>query len=66
MPPAITKKMSDTVISIISTPAFKQWLMDTQGITPAADSSPAAFERIHLADIKRWGEIVKMSGAQVD
>ena len=66
MPPAITKKMSDTVISIISTSAFKQWLMDTQGITPAADSSPAAFERIHLADIKRWDEIVKMSGAQVD
>ena len=66
MPPAITKKMSDSVIGIISKPEFKQWLMETQGITPAADSSPQAFEKIHQADIKRWAEIVKMSGAQVD
>lgn len=66
MPPAITKKMSDAVIGIISKPEFKQWLMETQGITPAEDSSPAAFEKIHQADIKRWAEIVKMSGAQVD
>ena len=66
MSPAIAKKMSDGVISVISKPEFKQWLMDTQGITPAADSSPAAFAKIHQADIKRWAEIVKMSGAQVD
>lgn len=66
MPPAITKKMSDAVIGIISKPEFKQWLMETQGITPAADSSPEAFTKIHQADIKRWAEIVKMSGAQVD
>ncbi len=66
MSPAIAKKMSDAVIGIISKPDFKQWLMDTQGITPAVDSSPAAFKKIHEADIKRWAEIVKMSGAQVD
>ncbi len=66
LPPAIAKKMSDAVISIISTPEFKQWLRDTQGITPALDSSPAAFAKIHQADILRWAEIVKMSGAQVD
>ena len=66
MPPAIVTKMSNAVIGIISTPEFKQWLMDTQGITPAADSSPAAFAKIHEADIKRWAQIVKMSGAQVD
>jgi tripartite-type tricarboxylate transporter receptor subunit TctC len=66
MPPAIVTKMSNAVIGIISTPEFKQWLMDTQGITPAADSSPAAFAKIHEADLKRWAQIVKMSGAQVD
>lgn len=66
MPPVIAKKMSDAVISIISTAEFKQWLMDTQGITPAQDASPAAFAKIHQADIVRWAEIVKMSGAQVD
>ncbi len=66
MSPVIAKKMSDAVIAIISKPDFKQWLMDTQGITPAQDSSPAAFTKIHHADISRWAEIVKMSGATVD
>lgn len=66
MSPAIAKKMSDAVIGIISQPEFKKWLVDTQGITPAADSSPAAFAKIHEADIKKWAQIVKMSGAQVD
>lgn len=66
MPAAISSKMSAAVIDIISQPSFKQWLMETQGITPAADPSPAAFARIHQADIKHWSEVVKMSGAQVD
>ena len=66
LPPAIAAKMSDAVIKIITTPAFKAWLTDTQGITPAADSSPAAFAKVHHADIARWAEIVRMSGAQVD
>lgn len=66
MSPVIAKKMSDAVISVISTAEFKKWLMDTQGITPAQDSSPAAFAKIHQADIVRWAEIVKMSGAKVD
>jgi tripartite-type tricarboxylate transporter receptor subunit TctC len=66
MSPVIAKKMSDAVISIITKPEFKQWLTDTQGITPAEDSSPAAFAKIHQADLVRWAEIVKMSGAQVD
>ena len=66
LPPAIAAKMSDAVIGIISTPGFKAWLTDTQGITPAIDPSPAAFERVHRADIVRWAEIVRMSGAKVD
>ena len=66
LPPAIAAKMSDAVIGIITTPQFKAWLTDTQGITPAADPSPAAFERVHRADLARWAEIVKMSGAKVD
>ena len=66
LPPAIAAKMSDAVIRIISTPGFKAWLTDNQGITPAVDPSPAAFERVHRADIVRWAEIVRMSGAKVD
>jgi len=66
LPPAIAKRMSDEVVQAISTPEFKAWLTDTQGVTPPADPSPAAFARIHKADIKRWADVVKMSGAKVD
>ena len=66
LPADIANKMSAEVVKIVSTPAFKTWLTDTQGITPAADPSPAAFARIHQEDMKKWAEIVKISGAQVD
>ena len=41
-------------------------LLGSQGITPAQDPSPAAFAKIHRADIAKWAEIVRISGAQVD
>jgi tripartite-type tricarboxylate transporter receptor subunit TctC len=66
LPAEIANKMSAEVVKIVSTPAFKTWLTDTQGITPAADPGPTAFARIHQEDIKKWAEIVKISGAQVD
>jgi tripartite-type tricarboxylate transporter receptor subunit TctC len=66
LPAAISDKMSAEIVKIVSTPAFKAWLTDTQGITPAADPSPAAFARIHKEDMKKWAEIVKISGATVD
>ena len=66
LPDEVSKKMSDAVLKIVTTPEFKAWLIDTQGITPATDSSPAAFARVHQVDIKKWAEIVKVSGAKVD
>lgn len=66
LPADISAKMSAEIVKIVSTPAFKAWLTDTQGITPAADPGPAAFARIHKEDMKKWAEIVKISGAQVD
>lgn len=66
LPADISAKMSAEVVKIVSTPEFKTWLTDTQGITPAADPSPAAFARIHKEDLNKWAEIVKISGAQVD
>lgn len=66
LPAEISGKMSDAVLKIVTTPEFKTWLIETQGITPAADSSPAAFAKVHAADIKKWAEIVKVSGAKVD
>ena len=66
LPAAIVAKMSAAVRQIISTPTFTSWLTDTQGITPVQDSSPAAFAKIHHADIEKWAEVVRLSGAQVD
>jgi len=66
MPADISAKMSAEVVKIVSTPAFKAWLTDTQGITPAADPGPEAFARVHKEDMKKWAEIVKISGAKVD
>ena len=66
LPAAMTAKMSAAVAQVISTPEFKKWLTETQGITPAQDPSPSAFAKIHHADIAKWAEIVRISGAQVD
>lgn len=66
LPQDIQKRMSDAVIEQITKPEFKEWLIQTQGITPAADPSPEAFKRVHKADIARWADVVKMSGAKVD
>jgi len=66
LPESIQKRMSDAVIKIIDTPEFKAWLNESQGVSPPADPSPAAFARIHKADIKRWADLVELSGAKVD
>ncbi len=66
LPADIQKRFSDAVIKEMSKPEFQRWLIDSQGITPPTDPSPAAFERVHKADIKRWAEVVKQSGARVD
>lgn len=66
LPPEIQKRMSEAVIKVISTPDFKAWLEDLQGIAPPADPSIAAFQRIHKADIARWAKVVEQSGAKVD
>ncbi|MFC0385597.1 Bug family tripartite tricarboxylate transporter substrate binding protein [Muricoccus vinaceus] len=66
LPSPIQERMAREVARIISEPDFVTWLKDSQGITPPADAGPAAFRRIHEADVARWGEIVRRSGAQVD
>jgi tripartite-type tricarboxylate transporter receptor subunit TctC len=66
LPAEIAAKMSAAVAQVISTQSFRQWLIETQGITPAVDPSPAAFAKIHHADVAKWAEIVRISGAQVD
>jgi tripartite-type tricarboxylate transporter receptor subunit TctC len=36
------------------------------GLTPAGGTTPAAFEAFITAEIRRWAEVVKASGAKVD
>ena len=66
LPPAIAERMNREVARILATPEFATWLIESQGITPPADTSMAAFRRVHEADIARWATIVKRSGATVD
>jgi tripartite-type tricarboxylate transporter receptor subunit TctC len=66
LPPAIQARMNAEVARIIGTPEFRAWLVDNQGITPPADTSPEGFRRVHEADIARWAQIVRRSGASVD
>jgi hypothetical protein len=54
------------VAKVLATPEFRAWLVDSQGITPPADTTPDGFRRVHEADIARWAAIVRRSGASVD
>ena len=58
--------MNGEISRILSTPEFRQWLVETQGITPPDDLTSEGFRRIHERDIGRWGEIIRQSGASVD
>jgi tripartite-type tricarboxylate transporter receptor subunit TctC len=66
LPAPIQARVSQEVIRIISQPEFRDWLINNQGITPAEDPSPEAFRRVHQADMGRWAEVVRQSGATVD
>lgn len=66
LPEPILRRFNAEVAKIISEPAFREWLVQTQGITPPEDTTPEGFRRVHERDIARWAEVVRRSGAQVD
>jgi tripartite-type tricarboxylate transporter receptor subunit TctC len=67
LPPAIVNRMNAEVNRIISTPEFRDWLVNNQAITPPpAPNSPEQFQQTHRADVARWAEVVRRSGATVD
>jgi tripartite-type tricarboxylate transporter receptor subunit TctC len=66
LPAEIQARMNAEVAKIIATPEFNDWLVLNQGITPPRDLTVAGFRRVHEADIARWAEVVRRSGAQVD
>ncbi|WP_135466373.1 Bug family tripartite tricarboxylate transporter substrate binding protein [Crenalkalicoccus roseus] len=66
LPEPIQRRMNAEVNRIIAEPEFRRWLIETQGITPPAATTPEAFREIHRRDIERWREVVRRSGATVD
>ncbi|GAA0579526.1 tripartite tricarboxylate transporter substrate binding protein [Craurococcus roseus] len=66
LPAAVRDRMNAEVARIVGAPEFRRWLVESQGITPPKDTSPDAFRRVHEADVGRWAEIVRASGARVD
>jgi tripartite-type tricarboxylate transporter receptor subunit TctC len=66
LPEAIQTRMNAEIQRIIAAPDFRQWLIETQGITPSTIRTPEEFRAVQIRDIERWGEVVRKSGAQVD
>ena len=66
LPAPLRDRMNTEVARILRTEEFRRWLVDSQGISPPEDLSAEGFRRVHEADIARWAEIVRRSGARVD
>ena len=66
LPPLVLARLSGEVNRILRDPEFQRWLIETQGITPPTALTPEAFAAIQRADIARWAEVVRRSGASVD
>lgn len=66
LPEAIQTRMNAEINRIISEPSFRAWLVDSQGIIPPTATTPAAFRAVHQADMARWAQAVRESGATVD
>ena len=66
MPEAIQTRMNAEINRIISEPSFRSWLVDSQGIVPPTATTPAQFREVHQADMARWAQAVRESGATVD
>ena len=60
-PPAIVNGMNKAVVSVLSDPAVRTRLLEL-GLEPVG-SSPAEFSGFFQSEIKRWKELVQISGA---
>ncbi len=67
LPAPIAARMNAEVNRIITTPEFRDWLVNNQAITPpTAPNTPEQFAQTQRADVARWAEVVRRSGATVD
>lgn len=63
-PADIRNKVNETINAALNTPAFRARLT-AMGFTPLGGTADQ-FANALSADIKKWGEVVKFSGAKVD
>ena len=63
-PPAIVNKLSGAIQTVMKDPAVLKRIAD-QGST-AIGGTPADFKKVIDAEIPKWAELIKLSGAKVD
>lgn len=63
-PPEIRQKINETINTALKEPGFRQRLVSL-GYTPLGGTSEQ-FAKTLADDIRKWGEVVKFSGAKVD
>ena len=63
-PPDIVNRIQQEVAKSLNSPAVKEKLL-AQGAIPGGNS-PQDFSKMIAAEIKKWAQVVKVSGAKVD
>jgi tripartite-type tricarboxylate transporter receptor subunit TctC len=63
-PPAVIARLAEAVRGIIDAPDFVAWVQE-QGMTPMREG-PAEARALLAADLPKWAEVVRRSGARVD
>jgi len=63
-PPEIVKRLNTEIVKIINSPDVKEKLISL-GAEPVGDS-PEHFAVLVKAEISKWADVVKKSGAKVD
>jgi len=63
-PPDVVKRLNSEIVKIINTPEVQAKLLDL-GAEPVANSSED-FSAFVKAEVVKWGDVVKKSGAKVD
>ena len=63
-PRAVVSMLADAIVQAARSPDIKQRLVD-QGAEPVGDA-PAEFDRILRKEVAKWGEVIRISGIQVE
>jgi tripartite-type tricarboxylate transporter receptor subunit TctC len=63
-PKSVVMKLNAEVNRLLAEPAFRKRLMDI-GVEPLG-GTPEQFTKYLDSEIKKWGAVVKVSGARID